>query len=63
MDTEKIIAKIKKILELSRNNPSKEEAKAAALKAQRLMAEYHLSESNTDGVKDIKRIMEKIIVK
>ena len=59
MDTEKIIAKIKKILELSRNNPSKEEAKAAALKAQRLMAEYHLSESNIDGVKDIKRIMEK----
>lgn len=40
MDTEKIIAKIKKVLELSRNNPSEEEAKSAALKAQKLMAAY-----------------------
>lgn len=36
---EKIIEKIKKVLELSKNNPSQVEA--AALKAQKLMAEYH----------------------
>lgn len=42
-NTEKIIEKIKKVLELSKNNPSQEEAKAAALKAQKLMAEYHIS--------------------
>lgn len=43
MDTEKIIGKIKKILELSKNNPSEEEAKAAALKAQRMMMQYHIA--------------------
>lgn len=42
-NTEKIIEKIKKVLELSKNNPSQEEAKAAALKAHKLMAEYHIS--------------------
>ena len=36
---EKIIEKIKKVLELSKNNPSIEEAKSAAIKAQRLMAD------------------------
>ena len=40
---EKIIDKIRKVLELSKNNPSEEEAQAAALKAQKLMAEYHIS--------------------
>ena len=40
---EKIIAKIQKVLELSRNNPSKEEAQSAALMAQKLLAQYHLS--------------------
>lgn len=42
MANEKIISKIRKVLELSKNNPSEEEAKAAALTAQKLMAEYHL---------------------
>jgi hypothetical protein len=39
---EKIIRTIRKVLELSKNNPSEEEAKAAALKAQELLAKYHL---------------------
>ncbi len=39
---DKIIEKIKKVLELSKNNPSIEEARSAALKAQKLMAEYHI---------------------
>ena len=40
MENEKILAKIKKLFELSGNNPSEEEAKSAALKAQQLMVEY-----------------------
>lgn len=39
---EKIIQTIRKVLELSKNNPSEEEAKAAALKAQELLAKYHI---------------------
>ena len=55
---EKIIEKIKKVLELSRNNPSEEEAKAAALKAQELMAQYHISMQEVDDVQDIENIAE-----
>ena len=39
---EKIIQTIRKVLELSKNNPSEEEATAAALKAQELLAKYHI---------------------
>ena len=59
MNTEKIIEKIKKVLELSKNNPSENEAKAAALKAQRLMAEYHISMTEIEAVEDIDNIVEK----
>ena len=58
---EKIIEKIKKVLELSRNNPSEEEAKAAALKAQELMAQYHISMQEVDDVQDIENIVEEIV--
>lgn len=60
-NSEKIIAKIKKVLELSKNNPSEEEAKSAALKAQRLMAEYHISMSEVEAVEDIDSIVEKSV--
>lgn len=56
---EKIIEKVKKILELSKNNPSAEEAKSAALKAQKLMVEYHISLSEIEAVEDVKNISEK----
>ena len=59
---EKIIEKIKKVLELSRNNPSEEEAKAAALKAQELMAQYHISMAEVDEVQDIENIVEEKVV-
>lgn len=39
-----IIEKIKKIMALAENNPNENEAIAAAMKAQRLMAEYHIEE-------------------
>jgi hypothetical protein len=38
--TEAVISKIQKLLNLSLNNPSEAEAQAAALKAQKIMAEY-----------------------
>lgn len=48
MENMKIIETIRKVLELSYNNPSKEEAQAAALKAQELMAKYQISMSDID---------------
>lgn len=59
--SEKIIGKIKKVLALSKNNPSEEEAKAAALTAQKLMAEYHISMSEIDMVEDIDNIVEETV--
>lgn len=50
MVDERIIERIKKVLELSLNNPSQEEAQAAALKAQELMAQYHVTMKELDGV-------------
>lgn len=55
---EKIIEKIKKVLELSNNNPSIEEAKSAALKAQKLMAEYHISMMEIEAIEDTENIVE-----
>lgn len=40
---DKILDKVKKLLALAGNNPSKEEAQAAAAKAQALLAEYNLT--------------------
>lgn len=62
MQEEKIIQTIRKVLELSKNNPSEEEAKAAALKAQELLAKYHIDmkavESididNIDSIEEVK---------
>jgi len=56
---EKIIEKVKKILELSKNNPSTEEAKSAVLKAQKMMAEYHISMPEIEAVEDVENISEK----
>ena len=57
MTTEKIIQTIKKVLELSKNNPSEEEAKAAALKAQELLAKYHIDMSEVEDI-DIDKVDE-----
>lgn len=59
--TEKIIEKIRKILELSRNNPSQAEAEAAALKAQKLMAEYHINMKEVEAVESMEEIVEKSV--
>ena len=44
----KILEKIKKLFELSKNNPSEEEAKSAALKAQELLVEHGLTMAEVD---------------
>ena len=50
---QQIIDKIKKLLNLSSNNPSKEEAMSAALMAQKLMAKYKIQEDETlDEIKE-----------
>jgi hypothetical protein len=45
----KLVEKISNILDLSKNNTSKEEAMAAALKAQRLMVKYGIQEDEIVG--------------
>ena len=52
MANEKIIKKVKNLLDLANNNPSENEAIAAALKAQELMAKYNIDSSavNTEEI-------------
>jgi hypothetical protein len=50
-DREKVLAKIKKILALSRNNPSVEESASAAAKVQELLMQHNLSEDEVDAFK------------
>lgn len=65
---EKIIQTIRKILELSKNNPSEEEAKSAALKAQEMLAKYHIDMKEVesidiDAVESIEEVMVNIPAK
>ena len=46
---EKILEKIRNLLNLSGNNPNEHEALAAALKAQELMAKYNVEMADLDG--------------
>lgn len=48
---EKIIKRIEKLLALAGNNPNEKEAEAALLKAQKLMAEYGIEQSQLTGEK------------
>lgn len=57
---EKIIEKIQKLLALANNNPNENEAMAAALKAQRLMAENDISLEQVDETIDNKEIVKEI---
>lgn len=56
-ENENIIAKIKKLLALAANNPSEEEAKSAALKAQELLAQYHIDMKQVENL-DLDRVEE-----
>lgn len=62
MENEKIIEKIKKCLALAANNPSEEEAKAAALQAQKLLAKYNIAMADIDtGSDDKEEITEESV--
>lgn len=54
MANEKILGKIKNLLDLANNNPNENEAMAAALKAQELMAKYNIDSSAIDTDKSEK---------
>lgn len=54
MSMEKILNKIKNLLDLANNNPNENEAMAAALKAQELMAKYNIDSSAVDTDKSEK---------
>lgn len=59
---EKIIEKIRKCLELANNNPSEEEAKSAALMAQKLIAKYNISMADVEDVAgQCEEIVEEIV--
>ncbi len=48
MTNEKILEKIRKLFELSKNNPSEEEAKSAACMAQELMVKYGIEDAEVE---------------
>lgn len=53
MTREQAIEKVKKCLALAGNNPEEQEAKAALLLAQKLMAKYNIQVETTEGGEDI----------
>ena len=55
-----VTEKVRKLLELSNNNPNENEALAAALKAQRLMAEYDLTIEQVKNKPESREIIEAI---
>lgn len=52
-DMNKMLDKVQKLLALAGNNPSEEEAKAAAMKAQELIAKYNLDMSSLSSEEKI----------
>lgn len=59
-NVEKIIAKIKNCLDLANNNPNENEAIAAALKAQELMAKYNIELDQLDDKKETREIVKEV---
>lgn len=57
---EKILNKIKNLLDLANNNPNENEAIAAALKAQELMAKYNIELDQLDDKKETREIVKEI---
>lgn len=57
---EKILNKIKNLLDMANNNPNENEALAAALKAQELMAKYNIELDQLDEKKETREIVTEI---
>lgn len=55
-DKEKIQSKIKKLLNLAGNNPNKEEAESAFLKAQEMLLQYKIEMHEIEGKPEVKII-------
>lgn len=60
MSMEKIMEKIKNLLDLANNNPNENEAVAAALKAQELMAKYNIELEQLDEKEENREIVTEI---
>lgn len=60
VDREKIQARIKKLLNLAGNNPNKEEAQSAFLKAQELLLQYKIEMHELDGNAEETKIIEAV---
>lgn len=58
MENEKIVEVIKKLFELSKNNPSAEEAKSAALKAQELLVKHNIDIAEVENLSAEKEVEE-----
>lgn len=58
---EKIIEKVQKLINLAGNNPNEAEAQAAMLKAQQLMAQYHI-DAKAIGEKPEDKKVESVII-
>lgn len=59
-DMDKMLDKVRKLLALAGNNPSEKEAQAAALKAQKLIAQYNLVLSQDCGEKFIYKLVQAV---
>ena len=57
---EKILNKIKNLLDLANNNPNEHEAIAAALKAQELMAKYNVEIGQLDNKEETREIVKEV---
>lgn len=57
---EKILNKIKNLLDLANNNPNENEAIAAALKAQELMAKYNIEMDQLDNKEETREIVKEV---
>lgn len=57
---EKILNKIKNLLDLANNNPNENEALAAALKAQELMAKYNIELDQLDNKQETREIVKEV---
>ena len=57
---EKILNKIKNLLDLANNNPNENEAIAAVLKAQELMAKYNIELDQLDDKKETREIVKEV---
>lgn len=57
---EKILNKIKNLLDLANNNPNENEAIAAALKAQELMAKYNIELEQLDHKEETREIVKEV---